>query len=291
MEMTLPAGMAISPSAAGGREACTPEEIRSKRRKRTRLPRRVEGRRGEDRHAAAGRAAGRVDLPRATVRKRTCLRLARTSGAVRFLALYLVAESDGMLIKLAGKVRSGSETGQLTVTFGNLPQLPIGEIELSLFGGQRALLVTPPACGDYAVQSTLTPWSGTPAVAESSNLEIDSGPNGGACPSGGFDPSFTAGTANNQAGASSAFYVDALAPGRRTALRRLHGEDAAGAVGDPEERPAVPGTAGVAGGMPAGLGDRHDDGRRGPWGGPVLPARARPAGEQDPGPHRGIDHS
>ena len=61
-------------------------------------------------------------------------------------------------------------------------------MKLSLYGGERALLVTPAGCGSYEVQSTLTPWSGTPAVAESSTLEIDSGPNGGACPSGRFSP-------------------------------------------------------------------------------------------------------
>ena len=93
----------------------------------------------------------------------------------------------------------------MTIAFANLPQLPIGEIELSLYGGERALLATPAACGSYTVQSTLTPWSGTPAVTQTSNLEIDSGPGGGACPSGGFAPSFTAGTVENQAGASSAF--------------------------------------------------------------------------------------
>ena len=49
------------------------------------------------------------------------------------------------------------------------------------------------------------PWSGTPALTQTANLEIDSGPGGGACPSGRFSPAFTAGTLNNQAGASSAF--------------------------------------------------------------------------------------
>ena len=69
------------------------------------------------------------------------------------LALYLVAEADGMLVKLAGKVEANSQTGQLTVTWANLPQLPIGEMQLSLYGGERALLVTPPACGDYEARA------------------------------------------------------------------------------------------------------------------------------------------
>jgi hypothetical protein len=212
--ITLPAGMAISPSAAGGREACNdaPEP----------------GRPGGQ---IALHSAEPVSCPEASilggVKILTPLLEDPLEGSIylaqpyenepafgspehpdgSLLALYLVAEGDGMLIKLAGNVRADPNTGQLTVTWANLPQLPVGEMQLSFFGGPRALLVTPPACGNYEVQSTLAPWSGTPAVADSSNLAIDSGPNGGACPSGGFAPSFTAGTFNNQAGASSAFVL------------------------------------------------------------------------------------
>jgi hypothetical protein len=202
--MTLPAGMAISPSAADGREACTPAEIQLSDASTSACP-------GPSKIGAAkivtplleAPLEGSIYLAQPYENEPAFGSLEHPEGS--FLALYLVAENDGISIKLAGEVRADSETGQLRVTFGNLPQLPIGEIELSLFGGERALLVTPPACGNYAIQSTLTPWSGTPAVAVSSNLAIDSGPVGGACPSGGFAPSFTAGTVNNQAGASSAF--------------------------------------------------------------------------------------
>ncbi len=210
--VTLPAGMAISPSAANGRVACndTPE------------PGRPEGQ-------IALRSAEPVSCPEASIlgsaKILTPLLEAPLEGSLylaqpyendpafgspeypggSLLALYLVAEADGMLVKLAGKVEADPQTGRLTVTFGNLPQLPIGEIKLSLFGGSRALLSTPAACGSYETSTSLTPWSGTPAVAESSNLAIDSGPGGGACPSGRFDPSFMAGTENNQAGAFSSF--------------------------------------------------------------------------------------
>ena len=211
--LKLPAGIAISPSAAGGRGACgdAPES----------------GRPGGQ---IALHSAEPVSCPEASIlgsaKIVTPLLEDPLEGSIylaqpyenvpafgsppehpggSLLALYLVAEGDGMLVKLAGKVEADPNTGQLTVTWANLPQLPVGEMRLSFFGGPRALLVTPPACGNYEVQSTLTPWSGTPAVGESSILAIDSGPNGGACPSAGFAPSFTAGTVNNQAGASSAF--------------------------------------------------------------------------------------
>jgi hypothetical protein len=204
--ITLPDGMAVSPSAAGGREACTPVEINL-----------------HTAQAPGCRDASKVG----TAKIVTPLLEDPLEGSIylaqpyenepafgtpehpggSLLALYLVAEGDGMLIKLAGKVEADSITGQLTVSFGNVPQLPFADLKLSLFGGPRAILVTPPGCGTYPVSSLLTPWSGTPAVTQSSNLEIDSGPNGGACPGGAFSPSFTAGTANNQAGASSSFSV------------------------------------------------------------------------------------
>jgi hypothetical protein len=218
-QVALPAGFAISPSATAGREACTPAEIEPGNAKAPTCP------------EAAKVGAVKIVTPLLEDPLEGSLYLAQPyenepafgssehpGGSL--LALYLVAEGDGMLVKLAGKVEANSQTGQLTVTWANLPQLPIGEMQLSLYGGERALLSTPPACGDYEVQSTLTPWSGTPAVAESSTLAIDSGPNGGACPSGGFAPSFTTSTSNNLAGASSVFSLT---------LSRQDGEERFGA--------------------------------------------------------------
>jgi hypothetical protein len=202
--VTLPAGMAISPSAAGGREACTPEEIELSNAEVPTCP------------DASKVGAAKIVTPLLEDPLEGSIYLAQpyenepAFGSAEhpggsLLAFYLVVEGDGMLIKLAGKVAADPQTGQLTVTFANTPQLPFSELKLSFFGGPRAILVTPPNCGAYEARTSLTPWSGTPAVAESSTLEVDSGPNGGACPSGRFAPSFTAGTANNQAGASSSF--------------------------------------------------------------------------------------
>jgi hypothetical protein len=193
--MTLPAGMAISPSAAGGRAACTPAEIELGDAKIPSCP------------EASILGSAKILTPLLEAPLEGSIYLAQQSANPfnSLLALYVVAEGDGMLIKLAGKLEADPDTGQLTVRFANSPQLPFSELKLSFFGGARALLVTPPNCGAYEVQSSLTPWSGTPAVAESSTLEIDSGPNGGPCPSGRFDPSFTAGTTDNQAGTFSPF--------------------------------------------------------------------------------------
>jgi hypothetical protein len=191
----LPAGFAISPSAAGGREACTPAEIELGNAKAPTCP------------EASKVGTAKLETPLLEHPLEGSIYLAQQSANPfgSLLALYVVAEGDGVLIKLAGKVEADPQTGQLTVRFADLPQLPISEMKLSLYGGERALLVSPPACGSYTVQSKLTPWSGTPAVTQAENLEIASGPGGGACPSGRFDPSFTAGTLDNQAGAFSSF--------------------------------------------------------------------------------------
>jgi hypothetical protein len=202
--VTLPTGMAISPSAAGGREACAPEEISLSTAKAAACP--DASKVGTAKIVTPLLEApleGSIYLAQPYANEPAFGTLEHPGGSL--LALYLVAEGDGMLIKLAGNVAPDPSTGQLTVMFGNLPQLTFGELKLSFFGGARAILATPAACGAYEANSSLTPWSGAPAVMESSTLEIDSGPSGGACPSGRFDPSFTAGTASSQAGASSAF--------------------------------------------------------------------------------------
>ena len=204
--VSLPAGIAVSPSAATGRAACTPEQIGLHNAGAPSCP------------EAAILGAAKIVTPLLEAPLEGSIYLAQPfenepafgssehPGGSR-LALYVVAAGDGMLIKLAGDVKADPNTGQLTVTFENDPQLPFSEMRLSLFGGPRAVLVTPPACGAYEVQSSLTPWSGTGAVAQRSNLEIESGPNGGACPRGQFTPSFTAGTTNIQAGAFSPFSI------------------------------------------------------------------------------------
>lgn len=200
--LTLPDGMAVSPSAAGGRAACTPQEIGLGNANVPSCP------------DASKLGTAKIVTPLLEDPLEGSLYLAQQGNAgseqganpfKSLLALYLVAEGDGVLIKLAGKVAADPDTGRLTATFDNNPQLPFSELKLSFFGGPRALLVTPPACGAYEAQSALTPWSGTPAVTHTSSLEIASGPNGEVCPSGRFSPSFTAGTASNQAGAFSSF--------------------------------------------------------------------------------------
>ena len=123
------------------------------------------------------------------------------------LAMYIIAKDpvSGTLVKLAGKAALDPNTGQITATFDENPQLAFEDAEIHLFGGERAPLSSPAHCGLYTTSATFTPWSGTEAVSSSSSFLVTSGPNGSPCPPAAlpFTPGITAGTTNINAGAFS----------------------------------------------------------------------------------------
>jgi hypothetical protein len=120
----------------------------------------------------------------------------------RMLGIYLEAEGSGVVIKLKGTVRVNTETGQLTTTFTETPQLPFSELRLKLNGGPRAPLANPQTCGTATTTTELVPWSSpeTPSAAPSWAFAVT-----GCGPSMPFGPSFTAGTVIPQAGGFSPF--------------------------------------------------------------------------------------
>ena len=162
--VTLPAGVQISPSAADGLQACSRAQIGL-----------------DDAEKPSCPDASKI----ATVRIKTPLLEHELEGSVylaapqnfaglpenpfsSLIAMYLVAEepATGVLIKLAGKVAPNPETGQLTTTFENTPQLPFSDLKLEFYGTARAPLATPALCGTYTTTTAFTPWSATsPASA------------------------------------------------------------------------------------------------------------------------------
>lgn len=119
------------------------------------------------------------------------------------VGLYLVAQEpvSGVRIKLVGQIDLNPFTGQSTLTFDGLPQLPVGDIELELFGGERALLSTPATCGEATSTSELTPWSGSGPVTASSSFEIEQGVNGTPCTEAQpFSPTLAASSATGAGG-------------------------------------------------------------------------------------------
>jgi hypothetical protein len=147
-----------------------------------------------------------------------------------FMALYLVVEDEqtGIVAKLAGKVTPDPQTGQLTTTFDDNPQLPLEDIDLSLFGGPKAALKTPLACGTYTTNTTLVPWSTpegqTEHPSDAFQTSVAAGGNG-ACPASEagapVKTSFDAGTIAPAAGAYSPFVLKLTRPDGTQRIRQI----------------------------------------------------------------------
>ena len=206
--ITFPAGLRVSPSAADGLGSCSEAQL--------------------DLHSEDDPSC--PDSSKlGTVRIETPLLKEPLNGAIylatpndnpfhSLLAIYLVAKGPGLVVKLAGSVAANPTTGQLTSTFDDNPQLPFSRLKLQFFGGPRAALLTPSACGTYTTTSELTPWSAPsgPPATPSDSFKIDEG-----CHPHGFSPSVMAGTENNQAGAFSAFTVAISRNDSEQDLRRI----------------------------------------------------------------------
>jgi hypothetical protein len=201
--VTLPAGMAVNPSAADGLQGCSSMQV--------------------DLHGDG--SANCPDTSKiGSVEVDTPLLERPLPGSVyiasqgdnpfkSLLAIYVVVEGQGVIVKLAGHVEPDPVTGQLKTTFQENPQLPFEDFKLDFYGGPRAALTTPPTCGTYTTTTYLTPWS-APQGADafpSSAFQITGGAGGGPCPNTPAEqpnqPRFTAGTLDSTAGSYSPFVL------------------------------------------------------------------------------------
>ncbi|HET7054174.1 MAG TPA: hypothetical protein VFI09_09715 [Solirubrobacterales bacterium] len=211
VEVTMPEGMTLNPSAAEGLATCSPADYARER---------FDSRPGEGCPEAS--KIGNVKI-------KTPLIGDQIDGALyeatphenpfdSLLALYIVARAPerGVLVKLPLRVDTNKQSGQIVTTLDNSPQQPIESFEMHFREGGRAPLVTPPACGDYPIVAKFVPWSAAdpdnPApgevVTRTSTFTVQHGVDGGPCPSGGlppFDPGYEAGSINNDAGSFSPF--------------------------------------------------------------------------------------
>ena len=131
----------------------------------------------------------------------------------RQLGLWLTADALGLHIKLPGSLEPDKQTGRLTAVFTDLPQVPVEEIDLNVWGGPRAPLQNPDHCGTYTTDFTFSPHSNDPAATGQSTMQIDEGCNQP------FDPTLHAGVTNPVAGKYSPFVFDLTRPDANQALR------------------------------------------------------------------------
>ena len=232
--LALPEGMALSPSAANGLQACTEQQIgftefnaEQQIDEFTPAPAECED------ASKLGLVHIRTPLLPRELEGAAYLAEPAPSGEAgknpfnSLAAIYLVAEEpvSHVLVKLAGEVALNENTLQAVTTFRNTPQVPFEELKIDLFGGPRGSLTTPPYCGTYALNASLTPWSGNPAAEISTppgEFPILSGPGGAPCTDPQpFAPTFDAQSTNIQAGAFTPFRLSISRPDADQALQSV----------------------------------------------------------------------
>jgi hypothetical protein len=205
--VTLPEGVTVNPSQAEGLDACS--EVQFDRERSDSAP-------GQGCPSASKIGTVEVESP---LLKGTILHGSLyvaepyTNRFGSLIALFMTIKDPelGVYVGLAGKVEPDPKTGRLRTTFDDLPQLPFNRFHLHFREGGRSPLVTPPRCGTYTTEALFTPWANpADAYETTSSFTVTSGVGGGACPAGGvppFKPVFEAGSANNNAGSYSSFYM------------------------------------------------------------------------------------
>jgi hypothetical protein len=209
--VSFPDGMALNPAAADGLGSCSPAQIGM-----------LTGVGETPPHFSRERPHCSDAAKVGTVEVSTPLLDHSLPGAVyvaepyqnpfgTLLGAYVVidAPADGIAVKLAGRTEADPDTGQLTVTFEENPQLPVESFKVKLFGGPRAAFRTPSLCGTYTTTTVQEPWSGNPAAHTTDSFAISRGANGRPCATSEAEmpnnPGFEAGTATPLAGSYSPF--------------------------------------------------------------------------------------
>jgi hypothetical protein len=223
--VTLPVGMGLNPSAANGLQVCTDEQFGKGTRNPVACP--------------SGSIIGRAKIesppledkgdpqPEEVLEGNVYVgkQLSRDPTSGNEYRIFIEAKSDryGISVRLIGNVRANPQTGQLSTTITEAPQVPFTSFDLSFFGGARAVLSSPPTCGPNQTATTMTPWSGTAPVHPGSAFTLTSAPGGGKCAKAmaerPFAPSFGAGPASSKAGAFSPLSIHISRPDGQQELK------------------------------------------------------------------------
>jgi hypothetical protein len=191
--VTLPEGFTINPAAGDGLAACSAAEVGFERDESAHCP------------DAAKIGSAEIEVPALEHVLHGSV-FQRTPEPGNLFRFWLVSDELGVHLKLPAQIQLDPRTGQVTTVFagipslGGLPQVPVSEIKLHVFGGPTAPLATPAGCGTYQVHSVLTPWSGGAPVEEEVPTRILTG-----CGKGGFSPGLVAGMSSLRAGSFSPF--------------------------------------------------------------------------------------
>jgi hypothetical protein len=153
--VTLPPGMTLDPSAANGLEACTEEEFGLHTEAQPDCP--------------AASAVGTVAINTLLLEHPNGAGTANVTGTIyvgsqesdepesgKMYRIYMAVNNyqRGILVKLEGSVSANKETGQLTTSFIETPQLPFASLYLHFNSGPNAALATPVTCGSGRLRTS-----------------------------------------------------------------------------------------------------------------------------------------
>ncbi|HEX5592886.1 MAG TPA: hypothetical protein VFX35_06015 [Solirubrobacterales bacterium] len=239
-KVTLPQGMGLNPSAANGLAACTPEQFGKGTRNPVACP-------ANSRIGTATVVSEALPDQPLTGAVYVGPQESRDPESGKEFQIYVhaVAERYGVDARLVGNVFANAKTGQLTAYFddppknvtrgGNadniphgLPQVPFTNFKISIDGGQKSALSSPPICGPHKTTTDITPWSaefGGKSASPSSEFSLAKLPGGGECPKTmaerPFAPGFSAQPKSDQAKAFTPFQAHLTRPAGQQELKGL----------------------------------------------------------------------
>ena len=214
VNVTLPPGVSVDPSAADGLEGCTDAEYGYGTNEPVSCP------------AASQIGEVEVETPllaphalTGQIYLGTPLNDEPESGGM--FRLFLVIHGPGLLLKIEGDARANASTGQLTSTFAGNPPLPFSELKLRFDGGERAPLANPSWCEAASTNSELSSYAAQ-TIFSSDPVSFSYDGEGGACPAAmPFSPSFSAGTVTPLGGAFSPFTLSFARGDRQQTLSQI----------------------------------------------------------------------
>jgi hypothetical protein len=242
--VTLPEGMSVNPSAGNGLEGCTDEQIGMTDAHND--PPRFNN---QEPRCPAGSKIGTVevytpllDTPegqntpnlRGDAYLGTPNSTDPTSGEM-FRLFFVVRNRDrGLLVKLYGSSVADPQTGRLTTSFFNNPELPFSRLWLHLEGGPDAPLATPRTCGTYELSSKFIART-EKVVRRTGTMTFDEG-----CGNDGFSPTISGGSDSQLAGVFSPFNFTFVREDGQQELRNISVSTPPGLLGSIRGVPLCP---------------------------------------------------
>lgn len=237
--LTFPEGVTVSPSAVGGLEGCSEEQVGLGSNDPPTCP---DG-------SKIGNVTIKTQLLPKPLEGEVVLASQYANPFHSTFAIYMLVKGPGFYLKLPGELNVDKQTGRLKTVFSDLPQLPFENVHLDFRGGPTAPLVTPDTCGNYSIRSEVFPWARpTEPVVASVPMPINENCAGG----GGFSPSLQAGVANPVAGAQSPLIIRVRRQDGEQNLSRLEFTLPEGELASLKGVPLCPEANAASGNCPSG---------------------------------------